>query len=252
MLKNDMKLIMENWRKNVLIEDEGECESSDWFNELLLENTGAARLTAQEALDQLGQAEQALEKYQSENGRKKWLGKILLNVMALAGASILIPMLAKFFAGIGVAGVFAGSWAGIKALISGQGYSDMIKAAIDKIPPEAWEEIKEQLPGFIEQIKGKVQGVAIVAINKLLDLKDEDAAKSDVLKSIDLPDELVNLVDPGQYKEMLQALKTRINQLISKGRKMPAGGSVAMLNKWFRKEFGVFLVDARFRTVLDR
>ena len=70
-----MKLIMENWRSNLLEE------------QLLLERS------AQEILDLAAQAEEALKATKDENTRKKILAKVFVGVAGAGIAISLTPLL---------------------------------------------------------------------------------------------------------------------------------------------------------------
>ena len=244
-MANDMKVIVEGWRsynKDLIFENK--------LKKFLGENT-QGQMSAQQALDLLQQADEKLAAAKSENARKQWLGGILVSVMGIAGATIIVPLLGTFFSSIGVTGAFAGGWVAIKALFTGQSYSDAIKKAVDQIPPEAWEKVQEQLPAFIERVKGKTQDVAAKMIDKILDLKDEEALQSDVFKSIYLPDELDKLLG-SNYEKVVDHLKMKLSALAARGKSMSKKGSLAMLNQFFNQEFGVYLIDPRFRVVMDR
>ena len=84
-------------------------------------------------------------------------------------------------------------------------------------------------------------------------IPDEDAAKIALLKQIDLPDKLPSLLDPSQFDSIIATLKKRLTKLAqSNDPTMPAQGSLGLIARDLRKEFGVWIRDPRLGDLADR
>jgi len=206
---------MESWRKNVMNE-----------NHLLLEKS------AQEILNLLDQAEENLKDAQDEASRKKLLGKIFVGVAGVGLAMALAPAIAGILAGTTVKlGVVK-----IIAIIGKSGFG----AFWEILPGDAQEALLDQLPDF----KDKLSDQATALIDKLLQLPDEQAAKVEFLKVIDLPDNLDDMLQAEVYDAVIAEIKKKLQEIALAGGEMEVP-SMELASELLRNQFELDVKDAR-------
>ena len=213
-MSKNMKMIMESWRRNIINE------------ELLLEKS------AQEVLALLDQAEENLKDAQDEASRKKLLGKLFVGVSAIGLGMSLAPAIATILAGTGVkVGVL-----GIITKISKSGFGAFWEA----LPGDAQEALLDQLPDFKDKLKGQAQEL----ITKLLDIPDEQAAKVEFLRAIDLPDNLDDMLQPNVYDAVIAEIRKKLEEIALYGGELSVP-SMELAGELLRNEFGLDVKDVR-------
>ena len=171
-MSKEMKVIMEHWDKFVIEEN-----------------------AAQQMVDKAEQAKQAMLAAKDEATRKKFLAKAFVGVSGLAASIYLVPVLAASAAAVGVKlGAVQ-----LVAQITKYGFGNVISSLADN-NPDIVEKFMDSLPGA----KDKLGDAATNLIQKLLNLPDEESAKSDYLKSLYLPYNLYEILADGIYEQVVE------------------------------------------------
>ena len=205
-MSDKMKVIMEHWGRFVVEEN-----------------------SAQQIVDKAEQAKQAMLAAKDEATRKKFLAKAFVGVTGLAASIYLVPVLAASAAAVGVKlGAVQ-----LVAQITKSGFGNVISSLADS-NPEIVEKFMTSLPGA----KDKLGDAATNLIQKLLNLPDEEAAKSDYLRALDLPDNLDEMLADGIYDQVVDEVVQQIQDLANqnKGLEVP---SIELANSIFQNNFGV-------------
>ena len=155
-MSNEMKLIMENWDRFIIEEN-----------------------AAQQIANRAEQAKKEMLAAKDEATRKKLLAKAFVGASALAASVYLVPVLMGAAATVGV----KLGLAKLVAEITKSGFGNVISSLAES-NPEVVEKFMDSLP----DVKEKLGDAANNLIQKLLNLPDEEAAKSNYLKALDLPD----------------------------------------------------------------
>ncbi len=207
--RNDMQLIMEDWRR-FLNEDDGK--------------TPAQLIADFEA------AEETLKSVKDEKTRKEILGKLFVGVSFLAFSVYIVPLIGSAVAAAGIS-----TTAGF--------LGNLLKTAASSGVAEAWssldDDIKEGVLDKLPNVAGKAKGLAGDMINKLLDMPDEESAQSALLKAIDLPDGLPDMLSQEAYQTALARIKARLLDMAASGQEMQ-GDSLSLARNTLKKAYGVY------------
>ena len=205
-MSKEMKVIMEHWDKFVIEEN-----------------------AAQQMVDKAEQAKQAMLAAKDEATRKKFLAKAFVGVSGLAASIYLVPVLAASAAAVGVKlGAVQ-----LVAQITKSGFGNVISSLADN-NPDIVEKFMDSLPG----VKDKLGDAATNLIQKLLNLPDEESAKSDYLKALDLPDNLDEMLADGIYEQVVEKVVQEIQQLANQNKDLEVP-SIELANNIFQNNFGV-------------
>jgi len=205
-MSKEMKVIMESW---------------DRF--LIQENA------AQQIVDKAEQAKKEMLAAKDEASRKKLLAKAFVGASALAASIYLVPVLVGAATAVGVK-IGAVS---LVAKITKSGFGNVISFLAEN-NPEVVEKFMDSLP----DVKDKLGDAAQNLVQKLLNLPDEQAAKSNYLKALDLPDNLDEMLADGIYEQVVDQVVQEIEQLASQNKDLEVP-SIELANNIFQNNFGV-------------
>ena len=209
--RNEMQLIMEDWRR-FLSEDEDGGK------------------TPAELIADFEAAEERLKAVKDEAARKEILGKLFVGVSFLAFSIYIVPMI--------------GSAAALAGISTGAGFlGRLLKVAATSGVAEAWnsldDDVKESVLDKLPDMAGKAKGLAGDMVNKLLDMPDEESAQSALLKAIDLPDGLPDMLSQEAYETALARIKARLLDMAGSGQEMQ-GDSLSLARNTLKKAYGVY------------
>lgn len=201
-----MKVIMENWDRFIIAEN-----------------------AAQQIANRAEQAKKEMLAAKDETTRKKLLAKAFMGASALAASIYLAPVLVAAATAVGVKmGVVS-----LVARITSSGFGSVI-STLTESNPEVVEKFMDSLP----DVKDKLGDAAENLIQKLLNLPDEQAAKSNYLKALDLPDNLDEMLADGVYEQVVEKVVQEIEQLASQNKDLEVP-SIELANNIFQDNFGV-------------
>ena len=204
---------MENWRA--------------FNNKQLLQEKKASEL-----LNDFEAAKQQLDNIKDEKKRKEFIGKLFVGVAGVGIAISLAPAVAAILGALGLKlGVFK-----IGAQIAKSGFGQFFQA----LPPEAQDALLDRLPDY----KDKLKGGALNLVNKMLNIPDEESAKSEFLRKIDLPDKLNDVLEDKVYNEVVAAIKQK---LINLGDQDLDGTTMQLAARLLRKKYTITIGDPRVK-----
>jgi len=215
-MSNDMKLIMESWRANLLEE------------QLLLERS------AQEILDLAGQAEEALKNTKDEITRKKILARVFTGVAGAGIALSLTPLLAPLLA-------TAGAKVGTIKL-----FSTIASGGLGKFFLSLSEPTQEYVMDQIPSLGDKLEELSGNFVTNILNLPDEEAAKNEYMRALDLPDKLGDMLKPEIQEKIIEKIKARLIRISQSGGQID-GTTMDLASKYLRHTFQLDIADPRIK-----
>jgi len=215
-MSNDMKLIMESWRSNLLEE------------QLLMERS------AQEILDLAAEAEEALKSARDETKRKKILARVFTGVagagIAITLTPVLMPILATAGANVGALSLF----------------STIASGGLGKFFLSLSEPTQEYIVDRLPVLGDKLESLTGKFVTKILNIPDEQAAKNEYLKAMDLPDTLDDMLKPEVFEKTIERIKSKLTSLAVNGEELD-GTTMSLASKYLRRTFNLDVTDPRIK-----
>ena len=177
-MKNDMTLIMENWRRKVLNEQQ---------------------VDAQTILNNANQALDNIKKVKDEASRKKILAGIFTGVSTIAILTYLGPVIVGALAPLGISTT-------ILQLTTQAVQKGGISGFIVNLPKPAQDAILDKLKNTPLD---KLKGLARKMVEKLLNLPDGQSEKNQLMQALDLPDGMEKLVGEKNFDKIVDKIKER-------------------------------------------
>ena len=213
-MKNEMKLIMENWRRNILNEQDD----------------------AQTILNNANQALDNIEKVKDEASRKKLLAGVFTGVTAIAAATFIGPVILTALKPLGVQTT-------LTSIVASSIKKGGLVAFILNLPKPAQTAILDKLKNTpLDKLKGFARDM----VEKLLNIPDGESEKNQLLQALDLPDGMEKLIGEKNFEEIVKKIKERLKDIATSGEDLDRS-SLALANTMIRDKFGLTLDDPRIK-----
>jgi len=193
MRKNNMKLIIENWRQF----------ENRTKRQLLSEKT------TKEALDDLRSAQGVFASMKDEESRKQFLVKAFNGVSKFAVVVSVIPALVAGAKTLGLAGAFLAVPALLKSFVGGVSIGEIVVKYYNSIP----DNLKKQFPNVMGTVLSKLDTITKEMVGKILDMPDTESAKNAIFSAIDLPDNLSDFIEDDALNKIIEIIKKKITFL---------------------------------------